>query len=164
MDTTKVLKVNIDKLSRAQQEMLTKARKADDSLRALQVEKEASERSATSLSSKSAVQDRQLKTFLQANEALEADLRKQLARVAQLERRKQEQEAEQQTIEAYYQARLEEMQSQYEKLLGEIDDAKKHAQDQVYRKFDSNAPVVPPPEAPGSPGGGVRSRPSPTKK
>ena len=78
--------------------------------------------------------------------------------------RKQEQEAEQQTIEAYYQARLEEMQSQYEKLLGEIDDAKKHAQDQVYRKFDSNAPVVPPPEAPGSPGGGVRSRPSPTKK
>jgi len=143
--------VNIDKLSRAQQEMLTKARKADDSLRALQQEKEASEKSAAALTSKSTVQERQLKTFFQANEALEADLRKQLARVAQLERRKQEQEAEQQTIEAYYQARLEEMQSQYDRLLGEIDDAKKSAQDKVFRTFDSDAPVVPPPDAPGSP-------------
>jgi len=151
IDTSKVLKVNIDKLSRAQQEMLTKARKADDSLRALQQEKEASEKSAAALTSKSTVQERQLKTFFQANEALEADLRKQLARVAQLERRKQEQEAEQQTIEAYYQARLEEMQSQYDRLLGEIDDAKKSAQDKVFRTFDSDAPVVPPPDAPGSP-------------
>ena len=38
--------------------------------------------------------------------ALEADLRKQMQRVALLERRKLEQEAEQQTIGAYYQARL----------------------------------------------------------
>ena len=52
---------------------------------------------------KLATQEKQLKTFLEANEALEADLRKQMQRVALLERRKLEQEAEQQTIEAYYQ-------------------------------------------------------------
>lgn len=143
MDTTKVLKVNIDKLSRAQQEMLTKARKADDVLRALQSEKEAADRVQNSTASKAAVQERQLKTFLQANEALEADLRKQLARVALLERQKLEGEAEQQTIEAYYQARLEEMQTQYDRLLTEIDDAKRSAQDKVYRDFHDDAPVVP---------------------
>ena len=35
------------------------------------------------------------------------------------------------------------MQSQYDRLLSEIDDAKRHAQEKVYRKFDDNAPVVP---------------------
>ena len=65
-----------------------------------------SSRSHAQASSKCVVQERQLKTFLQANEALEADLRKQLSRVAQLERRKQEMEAEQQTVEAYYQVRV----------------------------------------------------------
>ena len=165
MDTTKVLKVNIDKLSRAQQEMLTKARKADEMVRALQSDKETAERNSAAVNSKSAVQERQHKTFLQANEALEADLLKQLARVAQLERRKQEQEAEQQTIEAYYQARLEEMQAQYDKLLGEIDDAKRTAQEKVFHTFDETAAVVPPPEQePSSPSGGGRVRPSPGKK
>ena len=79
------------------------------------------------------------------------DLRKQLARVQALERRKAELEAEQVTIEAYYQARLAEMQSQYDKLLGEIDDAKRVAQEQVYRTFHDNASVVPPPDHPASP-------------
>ena len=65
-----------------------------------------SSQSHAQASSKCVVQERQLKTFLQANEALEADLRKQLSRVAQLERRKQEMEAEQQTVEAYYQVRV----------------------------------------------------------
>ena len=129
LDANKVLKINIDKLSRAQQEMLIKARKADDALRSLQGEKEAADKASASSASKAAVQERQLKTFLQANEALEADLRKQLSRVAALERRKQEQEAEQQTIEAYYQARLEEMQAQYDRLLADrlIDVEAKHA-------------------------------------
>ena len=140
---SKVLKMNIDKLSRAQQEMLVKARKADDAHRALQSEKEASERALASSSSRISVQERQLKTFLQANEALEADLRKQLARVAALERRKQEQDAEQQTIEAYYQARLEEMQGQYDRLLSEIDDAKRDAQLRVYKAFQDDALVIP---------------------
>lgn len=139
-DANRVLKINIDKLSRAQQEMLTKARKADDAMRALQAEKESAERTLATGSSRISVQERQLKTFLQANEALEADLRKQLARVAALERRKQEQEAEQQTIEAYYQARLEEMQGQYDRLLGEIDDAKRDAQTKVYASFHDDAP------------------------
>ena len=142
-DANKVLKVNIDKLSRAQQEMLTKARKADDALRGLQADKESADKAAHANAGKASVQERQLKTFLQANEALEADLRKQLARVAALERRKQEQEAEQQTIEAYYQARLEEMQAQYDRLLGEIDDAKRDAQVKVYKTFQDDAPVVP---------------------
>ena len=143
LDTNRALKINIDKLSRAQQEMLTKARKADDALRSLQSEKESAERALATGASRLSVQERQLKTFLQANEALEGDLRKQLARVAALERRKQEQEAEQQTIEAYYQARLEEMQGQYEKLLAEIDDAKRDAQVKVYKTFQDDAPVLP---------------------
>ena len=147
-DTNKVLKINIDKLSRAQQEMLTKARKGDDALRALQTEKDSAERALASSTSRISVQERQLKTFLQANEALEGDLRKQLARVAALEKRKQEQEAEQQTIEAYYQARLEEMQGQYERLLGEIDNAKRDAQVKVYKGFEDNAEVVPVPGRP----------------
>ena len=143
-DANKVLRINIDKLSRAQQEMLTKARKADDALRALQNDKETAEKALASNVSKVQVQERQLKTFLQANEALETDLRKQLSRVAALERRKQEQEAEQQTIEAYYQARLEEMQAQYDRLLAEIDDAKRDAQVKVYKTFQDDAPVLPP--------------------
>ena len=143
LDTNKVLKINIDKLSRAQQEMLTKARKADDALRGLQSEKDTAEKSSAATASKALVQERQLKTFLQANEALEADLRKQLSRVAALERRKQEQEAEQQTIEAYYQARLEEMQAQYDRLLSEIDDAKRDAQAKVYKTFQDDAAVLP---------------------
>ena len=143
MSGSKALKANVDKLSRAQQEMLTKARKSDDAVRALQAEKDAAEKASNSATSKAMVQERQLKTFLQANEALEADLRKQLARVAQLERRKQEQEAEQQTIEAYYQARLEEMQGQYDRLLTEIDEAKRDAQVKVYKSFDDDAPVLP---------------------
>ena len=89
------------------------------------------------------VQERQLKTFLQANEALETDLRKQLSRISALERRKQEQEAEQQTIEAYYQARLEEMQAQYDRLLSEIDHAKRDAQVKVFKTFQDDAPVLP---------------------
>ena len=148
VDSNKVLKINIDKLSRAQQEMLTKARKQDDALRALGTEKESAERALAASSSRVSVQDRQLKTFLQANEALEADLRKQLARVAALERRKQEQEAEQQTIEAYYQARLEEMQGQYDRLLNEIDDAKRDAQVKVYKQFEDDAPVLGGPSGP----------------
>ena len=147
-DTNKVLKINIDKLSRAQQEMLAKARKADDALRTLQTDKDSAERALASSTSRISVQERQLKTFLQANEALEGDLRKQLARVAALEKRKQEQEAEQQTIEAYYQARLEEMQGQYERLLSEIDDAKRDAQVKVYKGFEDNAEVVPVPGRP----------------
>ena len=51
-DGNKVLKINIDKLSRAQQEMLTKARKADDALRALQTEKEAAEKAQQANASK----------------------------------------------------------------------------------------------------------------
>ena len=101
----------------------------DDAVRTLEAAKESAERSHTAALSKLSVQDRQLKTFLEANEALEADLRKQMQRVATYERRKQEQEAEQQTVEAYYQARLEEMQAQYDKLLSEIDDAKRAAQE-----------------------------------
>lgn len=76
----------------------------------------------------------------------------------QLERRKQEQEAEQQTIEAYYQARLEEMQAQYDKLLSEIDDAKRVAQEQVRPPISPllrasgplspTPPFVPPPGIP----------------
>lgn len=187
-ESNKILKMNIDKLSRAQQEMLIRSRRADDMLRGLEADKDAAERQQAHVSSRASVQERQLKTFLQANEALEADLRKQLARVQQLERRKLEQEAEQQTIEAYYQARLEEMQAQYDKLLSEIDDAKRAAQEQVYRAFHDDAPiaqggvaVVPPAgagaaaakgaaadgdgtgDAPGSARGG-RVRPSPTKK
>ena len=34
------------------------------------------------------------------------------------------------------------MQTQYERLLSEIDDAKKLAQDKVFRTFDDDAPVL----------------------
>ena len=47
-----------------------------------------------------------------------------MQRAAALERRKLELEAEQQTIEAYYQARLDEMQAQYDRLLTEVGGAK----------------------------------------
>jgi len=143
------LTANIDKLSRAQHEMLQRARRADEALRVLEGEKEAADRAQGSANTKLATQEKQLKTFLEANEALESDLRKQMQRVALLERRKLEQEAEQSTIEAYYQARLDEMQAQYDRLLSEIDDSKRAAQQEVYRAFDDNAKIVPP-----SPGGG----------
>ena len=63
------------------------------------------------------MQERQLVTFLSANEAIEADLQQQMAAVAALERRAQEQEAERATIEAYYSARLTEAQAQFDRLL-----------------------------------------------
>ncbi len=154
----KVLKVNIDKLSRLQQEMLARSKKVDETVRSLESERDCNGKEKAAALSKCSVQERQLKTFLQANEALEADLRKQMARVQALERRKAEQEAELQTVEAYYQARLDEMNAQYNKLLGEIDDAKRVAQQKVYSTFNDDAPVLPaggavPDAAPPSPGG-----------
>ena len=77
------------------------------------------------------------------DQALENDLREQMSRVAQLERRKQEQEAEKQTIEAYYEARLEEMQTQYDRLLADVEGAKQEARAEVFRTFDDNSAVVP---------------------
>lgn len=154
-ESNRGLTANVDKLSRAQHEMLQRGRRADEALRVLEGEKEAVERAQAASTTKLATQEKQLKTFLEANEALESDLRKQMQRVALLERRKLEQEAEQQTIEAYYQARLDEMQAQYDRLLAEIDDSKRAAQQQVYRAFDDNAPVVPS----GSPGGRTRTSP-----
>ena len=119
-------------------------RKADEAARQLQSEKEAAEGAQAAAGGKLSVQERQLKVFLEANNALEADLRKQMQRVAQLERRKQEMEAEAATVEAYYKARLDEMQSQYDRLLADIEGAKQAAQDQVFRTFDDNAPRLSP--------------------
>ena len=149
------------------------------------------------------VHERQLKTFFEANEALEADLLRQVQRAAALERRKQELEAEQQrrhrqtrcagsgradhllleapsrlrtatlrlpelrplgprntrpwslsgaltkrrfrcvppsrqTIEAYYQARLDEMQTQYDRLLTEVEGTKKIVRDEAVRSLDGS--------------------------
>ena len=87
----------------AAREMAAKKEEEDRKKRVeVATEKEDSIRAHQAAVSKTQVQERQLKTFLEANEALETDLRKQLARVAALERRKGELEAEQQTIEAYY--------------------------------------------------------------
>ena len=143
-ESNKALKLNVDKLTRAQHEVLQRVRKADEAARQLQSEKEAAEGAQAAAGGKLSVQERQLKVFLEANNALEADLRKQMQRVAQLERRKQEMEAEAATVEAYYKARLDEMQSQYDRLLADIEGAKQAAQDQVFRTFDDNAPVVSP--------------------
>ena len=60
------------------------------------------------------------------------DLHAQVQRAAALERRKLELEAEQQTIEAYYQARLDEMQAQYDRLLTEVEGTKSAARDEAY--------------------------------
>ena len=49
------------------------------------------------------------------------------------------------------QARLDEMQAQYDRLLSEIDDSKRAAQQEVYRAFDDDAPVIPAGGVPGSP-------------
>lgn len=102
-ESNRALTAHIDKLTRAQHEILKRTRKSDDTIRVLESEKEAAEKAQTASNNKIATQERQLKTFLEANEALESDLRKQMQRVALLERRKLEQAAEQQTIEAYYQ-------------------------------------------------------------
>ena len=99
------LKLNLDKLTRSQQELLSRAKKAEDALSTVEGEREAGDKANAQALAKLAVQERQLKTFLEANMALEGDLGRQVQRVAQLERRKQELEAEQATIEAYYQAR-----------------------------------------------------------
>ena len=143
-ESNKALKLNVDKLTRAQHEVLQRVRKADEAARQLQSEKEAAEGAQAAAGGKLSVQERQLKVFLEANNALEADLRKQMQRVAQLERRKQEMEAEAATVEAYYKARLDEMQSQYDRLLADIEGAKQAAQDQVFRTFDDNAPRLSP--------------------
>ena len=143
-ESNKELKLNVDKLTRAQHEVLQRVRKADEAARQLQSEKEAAEGAQAAAGGKLSVQERQLKVFLEANNALEADLRKQMQRVAQLERRKQEMEAEAATVEAYYKARLDEMQSQYDRLLADIEGAKQAAQDQVFRTFDDNAPRLSP--------------------
>lgn len=141
--STKTYQLNLDKLTRVQHEMLQRSRKSDDAMRVLQGEKEAAKKSLTTATSKLAVQERQLKTFLEANEALESDLRKQLQLLAALDRRKQEQESEKQTIEAYYEARIDEMQTQYDRLLADIDQVKQAAKEEVFKTFDDHMPVVP---------------------
>ncbi|KAL1524066.1 hypothetical protein AB1Y20_018977 [Prymnesium parvum] len=141
-ESNRALTAHIDKLTRAQHEILKRTRKSDDTIRVLESEKEAAEKAQTASNNKIATQEKQLKTFLEANEALESDLRKQMQRVALLERRKLEQEAEQQTIEAYYQARLDEMQAQYDRLLSEIDESKRQAPQETSRPSDSNASSI----------------------
>ena len=124
VESNRALKMSVEKMTRAQHELMQRSRKADDGMRALQAEKETAEKAPAAAAAKLVVAERQLKTFLEANEAMEGDLRTQASRVAQLERRKQESEAERQTVEAYYEARLEEMQTQYNRLLADIDSAK----------------------------------------
>merc|ERR1712129_623951 len=104
-DTARAQKLSLDKATRSQQEMLQRAKRAEEELKATAAAKEALEKLQQGGAAKLAVHERQLKTFFEANEALETDLLKQVQRAAALERRKLELEAEQQTIEAYYQAR-----------------------------------------------------------
>ena len=76
-----------------------RAKRAEEELKATTAAKEAIEKLQQAGVAKLAVHERQLKTFFEANEALEADLLKQVQRAAAPERRKVELEAEQQTIE-----------------------------------------------------------------
>mmetsp|Transcript_46241 Transcript_46241/g.100423 ORF Transcript_46241/g.100423 Transcript_46241/m.100423 type:complete len:284 (-) Transcript_46241:78-929(-) len=119
VEANKALKLSVERLSRAQQDALARSEQSEATAKQLQAEKEQAERERDRMGSKLAVQERQMKTFLDANEALENDLREQMKLVASHERRKQEQEVERETIEAYYNARLQEMQSQYDKLLAQ---------------------------------------------
>ena len=64
-DHNKVLKMNIDKLSRVQQEMLARSKKMEENVRGLETERDSSSSEKTSLLSKNGVLERQLKTFLQ---------------------------------------------------------------------------------------------------
>ena len=106
-ESNKALKLNVDKLTRAQHEVLQRVRKADEAARQLQSEKEAAEGAQAAAGGKLSV-------------------------------------AEAATVEAYYKARLDEMQSQYDRLLADIEGAKQAAQDQVFRTFDDNAPRLSP--------------------
>ena len=153
VESNRALKMSVEKMTRAQHELMQRSRKADDGMRALQAEKETAEKAHAAAAAKLVVAERQLKTFLEANEAMEGDLRTQASRVAQLERRKQESEAERQTVEAYYEARLEEMQTQYNRLLADIDSAKQSAKDEVFRNYSlgDNDPVVPNQSSPSQP-------------
>ena len=153
VESNRALKMSVEKMTRAQHELMQRSRKADDGMRALQAEKETAEKAHAAAAAKLVVAERQLKTFLEANEAMEGDLRTQASRVAQLERRKQESEAERQTVEAYYEARLEEMQTQYNRLLADIDSAKQSAKDEVFRNYSlgDNDPVVPNQPSPSQP-------------
>jgi len=119
VEANKALKLSVERLSRAQQDALARSEQSEATAKQLQAEKEQAERERDRMGSKLAVQERQMKTFLDANEALENDLREQMKLVASHERRKQEQEVERETVEAYYNARLQEMQSQYDKLLAQ---------------------------------------------
>ena len=157
-ESNKALKLNVDKLTRAQHEVLQRVRKADEAARQLQSEKEAAEGAQAAAGGKLSVQERQLKVFLEANNALEADLRKQMQRVAQLERRKQEMEAEAATVEAYYKARLDEMQTQYDRLLADIEGAKQAAQDQVFHVGRQRAAPEPAREVTSRGGNGGNTR------
>jgi len=132
LETARAQKLSLDKAARSQQEMLHRAKRAEEELRAAAAAKEALEKAQLGGAAKLAVHERQLKTFFEANEALESDLLKQVQRAAALERRKLELEAEQQTIEAYYQARLDEMQAQYDRLLTEVEGTKSAARDEAY--------------------------------
>mmetsp|Transcript_19951 Transcript_19951/g.58703 ORF Transcript_19951/g.58703 Transcript_19951/m.58703 type:complete len:244 (+) Transcript_19951:377-1108(+) len=116
-DSCRTLKSQLERLTRTQAELLDRCKRADEATKRLQADKETIETAMKQAKAKVAVQERQLVTFLSANEAIEADLQQQMAAVAALERRAQEQEAERATIEAYYSARLTEAQAQFDRLL-----------------------------------------------
>jgi len=140
LETARAQKLSLEKATRSQQEMLQRAKRAEEELKATAAAKEALEKLQQGGAAKLAVHERQLKTFFEANEALEADLLKQVQRAAALERRKLELEAEQQTIEAYYQARLDEMQAQYDRLLTEVEGAKAASREEAIRALDAGEP------------------------
>lgn len=71
-EATKRLHLQVEKLGRAQAETLARASKMDETCARLQQEKAAAEQGRVSAGSKLAVQERQLRTFLEANEVKRA--------------------------------------------------------------------------------------------
>lgn len=117
-EANRTLRLGGERLARAHTDATEKLYGTSKAKAQLEQDKIALQRELGAAKDKAAQLEKQLRTFLDFNHALEDDLRAALQRAAELGRRVKEVEFEKQTVEAYYTAKAAEMQAQLELLIG----------------------------------------------
>lgn len=116
-ESNKGLRLTAERLARVHAEQADKLRQTTEQRAKAEREHEALQQELGAAHNKLAQQEKQLRTFLDFNATMEHDLRQALAKVADLEKQCRELEFEKQTVEAYYTAKHQEMQAQFQALL-----------------------------------------------
>lgn len=117
-EANKALRSSAERLSRGHTNISEKLRREGEARAQLEREHAALRKEAAAAGAKLTHMEKQLRTFLDFNATMEADLRGAMARAAELEKQVRQLEHDRQTAEAYHSARHAEMQAQLQTALG----------------------------------------------